>query len=71
MPRPRTGVSDIRDILDGVRYAPVRARFKVYIIDEVHMLSVSAFNALLKNSGRASLTCKNLFLQQPRRAKFP
>ncbi|RMF09846.1 MAG: DNA polymerase III subunit gamma/tau [Alphaproteobacteria bacterium] len=44
----RTGVDDIREIIDGVRYAPVSARFKVYIIDEVHMLSKSAFNALLK-----------------------
>jgi len=44
----RTGVSDIREILDGVRYAPVSARYKVYIIDEVHMLSKGAFNALLK-----------------------
>ncbi|MEL7454549.1 MAG: AAA family ATPase, partial [Pseudomonadota bacterium] len=44
----RTGVADMRDLLDGVRYAPVSARFKVYIIDEVHMLSTAAFNALLK-----------------------
>jgi len=44
----RTGVGDIREILEGVRYAPVSARYKVYIIDEVHMLSTSAFNALLK-----------------------
>lgn len=44
----RTGVNDIREIIDGVRYAPVSARYKVYIIDEVHMLSTSAFNALLK-----------------------
>lgn len=44
----RTGVGDIREILDGVRYSPVSARYKVYIIDEVHMLSTSAFNALLK-----------------------
>jgi DNA polymerase-3 subunit gamma/tau len=44
----RTGVGDIREILEGVRYAPVSARYKVYIIDEVHMLSSSAFNALLK-----------------------
>lgn len=44
----RTGVGDIREILEGVRYAPVTARFKVYVIDEVHMLSNSAFNALLK-----------------------
>ncbi|HNS43931.1 MAG TPA: DNA polymerase III subunit gamma/tau [Alphaproteobacteria bacterium] len=44
----RTGVDDIREILDGVRYAPTSARYKVYIIDEVHMLSKNAFNALLK-----------------------
>ncbi|QQG37349.1 MAG: DNA polymerase III subunit gamma/tau [Micavibrio aeruginosavorus] len=44
----RTGVDDIREILDGVRYAPVSARYKIYIIDEVHMLSKNAFNALLK-----------------------
>ncbi|WP_372054194.1 DNA polymerase III subunit gamma/tau [Tistrella mobilis] len=44
----RTGVNDIREIIEGVRYRPVGARFKIYIIDEVHMLSTSAFNALLK-----------------------
>lgn len=44
----RTGIDDIREILDGVRYAPTSARYKVYIIDEVHMLSKNAFNALLK-----------------------
>ena len=44
----KTGVDDIREILDGVRYKPVSARYKVYIIDEVHMLSKNAFNALLK-----------------------
>ncbi len=44
----RTGVGDIRELIEGVRYAPVEARFKVYIIDEVHMLSTAAFNALLK-----------------------
>ncbi len=43
-----TGVDNMREIIDSVRYAPVQARFKVYIIDEVHMLSKSAFNALLK-----------------------
>jgi DNA polymerase III subunit gamma/tau len=43
-----TGVGEIRDIIDGVKYAAVSARYKVYIIDEVHMLSRSAFNALLK-----------------------
>jgi DNA polymerase-3 subunit gamma/tau len=44
----RTGVGDIREILEGVRYAAQSARYKVYIIDEVHMLSTAAFNALLK-----------------------
>jgi DNA polymerase-3 subunit gamma/tau len=44
----RTGIDDIREIIDGVRYRPTSARFKVYIIDEVHMLSRNAFNALLK-----------------------
>jgi DNA polymerase-3 subunit gamma/tau len=44
----RTGISDIREILDSVRYRPVLARYKVYIIDEVHMLSTQAFNGLLK-----------------------
>ena len=44
----RTGINDIREILDSVRYAPVMARHKVYIIDEVHMLSNQAFNGLLK-----------------------
>jgi DNA polymerase-3 subunit gamma/tau len=43
-----TGVDDMRDIIDGVRYAPTMSRYKVYIIDEVHMLSKQAFNALLK-----------------------
>jgi DNA polymerase-3 subunit gamma/tau len=42
------GVDDIRQINDAVRYAPVNARYKVYILDEVHMLSTAAFNALLK-----------------------
>ncbi len=44
----RTGVDDIREIIESVRYAPTAARFKIYIIDEVHMLSKNAFNALLK-----------------------
>lgn len=43
-----TGVDDVREIIDGVGYRPLSARFKIYIIDEVHMLSKSAFNALLK-----------------------
>ncbi len=44
----RTKVEDTREILDNVQYAPTRGRFKVYLIDEVHMLSNSSFNALLK-----------------------
>ena len=44
----RTGIEDIREIIDGARYAAVSARYKVYIIDEVHMLSKAAFNGLLK-----------------------
>ena len=44
----RTGVDDIRDIIDGVRYGPASSRYKIYILDEVHMLSKNAFNALLK-----------------------
>jgi len=43
-----TGIDDVRQITDGVRYAPSSARYKVYIIDEVHMLSDKAFNAFLK-----------------------
>jgi DNA polymerase-3 subunit gamma/tau len=43
-----TGIDDVRQITDGVRYAPSSARYKVYIIDEVHMLSEKAFNAFLK-----------------------
>jgi DNA polymerase III subunit gamma/tau len=43
-----TGVDDVREIIENVRYQPAKSRFKIYIIDEVHMLSTSAFNALLK-----------------------
>lgn len=43
-----TGIDDIRDIIEQVRYRPVSARYKIYIIDEVHMLSTQAFNGLLK-----------------------
>ncbi|MGH8258863.1 MAG: DNA polymerase III subunit gamma/tau, partial [Steroidobacteraceae bacterium] len=44
----RTKVDDTRELLDNVQYAPTRGRCKVYLIDEVHMLSASSFNALLK-----------------------
>ena len=43
-----TGIDDIRDLIDSAHYKPNTARYKVYIIDEVHMLSKQAFNALLK-----------------------
>src|SRR5690606_25650793 len=43
-----TGVDDVREIIEAVRYAAVSARYKIYIVDEVHMLSRNAFNALLK-----------------------
>jgi DNA polymerase-3 subunit gamma/tau len=45
----RTGVEDMRELLEGVQFMPTRGRFKVYVIDEVHMLSGSSFNALLKS----------------------
>jgi DNA polymerase-3 subunit gamma/tau len=44
----RTRIDDTRDLLDNVQYAPTRSRFKIYLIDEVHMLSTHSFNALLK-----------------------
>jgi DNA polymerase-3 subunit gamma/tau len=44
----RTGVDDMRELLESVQYKPTNARFKIYLIDEVHMLSTSSFNALLK-----------------------
>ena len=44
----RTGVDDTRELLDNVQYAPTRGRYKVYLIDEVHMFSKNSFNALLK-----------------------
>ena len=44
----RSGVEDMRDLLDTVQYSPASARFKIYLVDEVHMLSTSSFNALLK-----------------------
>ncbi|MBY0444095.1 MAG: DNA polymerase III subunit gamma/tau, partial [Burkholderiales bacterium] len=43
-----TGIDNIREVLDNAQYSPTAGRFKVYIIDEVHMLSKSAFNAMLK-----------------------
>src|SRR6186997_143402 len=57
----RTGIDDIREIIEGVRYAPVSARYKVYIIDEVHMLSKQAFNGLLKTLEEPPAHVKFLF----------
>ena len=45
----RTKVEDTRELLDNVPYAPTQSSFKVYLIDEVHMLSTHSFNALLKH----------------------
>ena len=56
-----TGVDDVREIIDAVRYAAVSARYKIYIIDEVHMLSKSAFNALLKTLEEPPAHVKFLF----------
>ncbi|MDG1415273.1 MAG: DNA polymerase III subunit gamma/tau, partial [Alphaproteobacteria bacterium] len=56
-----TGVDNIRELLDGVRYAPVSSRYKIYIIDEVHMLSKGAFNALLKTLEEPPAHVKFLF----------
>ena len=50
----RTRVEDTRELLENVQYAPTRGRFKIYLIDEVHMLSGHSFNALLKNTGRTT-----------------
>ncbi|MGJ3626628.1 hypothetical protein AB5I41_06765 [Sphingomonas sp. MMS24-JH45] len=54
-----TGVDDVREIIDAARYAAVSARYKIYIVDEVHMLSKNAFNALLKT------------LEEPPPMRFP
>ena len=56
-----TGVDDVREIIEAVRYAAVSARFKIYIIDEVHMLSKNAFNALLKTLEEPPAHVKFLF----------
>ncbi len=57
----RAGVDEIRELTDGVRYKPVAARFKIYIIDEVHMLSKAAFNALLKTLEEPPADVKFIF----------
>ena len=57
----RTGVDDIRELIDTVHYAPTSARYKIYIIDEVHMLSKNAFNALLKTLEEPPARVKFIF----------
>ncbi|NCA28294.1 MAG: DNA polymerase III subunit gamma/tau [Proteobacteria bacterium] len=57
----RTGVGDVREIIDSVAYAPVEARYKIYIIDEFHMMSDSAFNALLKTLEEPPVNVKFIF----------
>lgn len=56
-----TGVDNIRDLIDTVQYAPVSGRYKVFIVDEVHMLSKGAFNALLKTLEEPPEHCKFIF----------
>ena len=56
-----TGVDDVREIIEAVRYSAVSARYKIYIIDEVHMLSKNAFNALLKTLEEPPAHVKFLF----------
>ena len=57
----RTGVDDIREIIDSIAYAPVSAKYKIYIIDEVHMLTNNAFNALLKTLEEPPANVKFIF----------
>ena len=56
-----TGVDDVREIIEAVRYAAVSARYKIYIVDEVHMLSRNAFNALIKTLEEPPAHVKFLF----------
>jgi len=56
-----TGVDDIRELRDNIRYLPSRSRFKLFIIDEVHMLSINAFNALLKTLEEPPAHAKFIF----------
>ena len=50
----KTGIDDIRDLIENAKYSPTSAKFKIFIIDEVHMLSKQAFNGLIKNIRRAA-----------------
>ena len=44
----KTGIDDVREIIESAKYSPVNSRYKIFIIDEIHMLSKQAFNGLLK-----------------------
>jgi DNA polymerase-3 subunit gamma/tau len=57
----RTGVDDVREIIDSIAYAPVLGKYKIYIIDEFHMMSDSAFNALLKTLEEPPANVKFIF----------
>ena len=65
----RTGVADVREIIENINYKPVDAKKKIFIIDEVHMLSKAAFNALLKHL-RNPLLMWFLFLQLQKLKKY-
>ena len=57
----KTGVDDVRDLIEFSRYGPTSAKYKIFIIDEVHMLSKQAFNASAKNFGRTTRLFKIYF----------
>ena len=61
-----TGVDDVREIIENARYRPVSARTKVYIIDEVHMLSKQAFNGLLKDAWKSRPSMSSSCSPRPR-----
>ena len=56
-----TGVDDVRELRENIRYLPSRSRYKIFIIDEVHMLSINAFNALLKTLEEPPAHAKFIF----------
>ena len=55
------GVDEVRNLIDKVKYAPMQGKYKIYIIDEVHMMTSGAFNALLKNNRGTSCSCNFYF----------
>jgi DNA polymerase-3 subunit gamma/tau len=62
-----TGIDNMREILDNARYAPTGGRYKVYLIDEVHMLSKAAFNSMLKTLEEPPSTCASCWRPPTRR----